>query len=139
MSDQEKDILKKQLQEVMFDLKTALAFREKGFKDETIKRIMKKVEVMWSGSPAPLTLEEEKRHSFANGSTETISAIKPVFDKMLAALKAVSSNEHVDLGDLVYYVKDRELKGWEGPAVTQWSKTVELVKEAIKEAEELGL
>lgn len=37
-----------------------------------------------------LTLEEEKRHSFANGSAETISAIKPVFDKMLAALRDCS-------------------------------------------------
>lgn len=47
MNDQEKGILKKQLQEIMFDLKTALAFREKGFKNETIKRIIKKVEAIW--------------------------------------------------------------------------------------------
>jgi len=63
------------------------------------------------------SLEEEKRNSFANGSAETISAIKPVFDKMLAALKAVN------VGDIDPYVHGGHYQ----------------ILEAIKEAEELGL
>jgi len=46
---------------------------------------------------------------------------------MLAALEAISSNPHCDLGSLVYKVRDSELEGWDGPAVTAWGNAVEAV------------
>ncbi len=53
---------------------------------------------------------------------------------LLAALEAVSSNPHLDLGSLVYKVRDSEGEGWDGPAVTQWSNAVQAVKAAIAKA-----
>lgn len=53
---------------------------------------------------------------------------------MLAALEAITSNPHLDLGDLVYQVRERECQGWEGDAVRQWSEAVTSVKEAIRKA-----
>src|SRR5262245_57311172 len=51
--------------------------------------------------------------------------------RMAKALEALQSNPHLHLGDLVYNVRDSEMKGWEGPAVTQWSNAVELAKAAL--------
>jgi hypothetical protein len=50
------------------------------------------------------------------------------------ALEALCSNPHINLGDLVYYVREREGKGWDGPAVTAWGEAVEKAKAAIKKA-----
>lgn len=55
--------------------------------------------------------------------------------EMLAALKAITSNPYLHLGDLVYNIRDRELKGWEGPAVKAWSDAVMKVNAAILKAE----
>lgn len=55
--------------------------------------------------------------------------------EMLAALKAISSNPHCDLGDLVYRVRESEGEGWDGPAVIAWSNAVQAVKTAIQKAE----
>lgn len=48
-----------------------------------------------------------------------------------AALRGLFSNPHLNLGDLVYKIRDSELKGWEGPAVTQWSEAVEFAERAL--------
>lgn len=40
------------------------------------------------------------------------------------ALRALMSNPHLILGDLVYEVYEREGEGWEGPAVKQWKEAV---------------
>lgn len=40
------------------------------------------------------------------------------------ALKALMTNPSIDLGDMIYNVKDREGKGWEGPDVTAWGKAL---------------
>ncbi len=39
-------------------------------------------------------------------------------------LRALFSNPHVDLGDLVYQIREREGQGWDGPAVKAWSEAV---------------
>lgn len=56
-----------------------------------------------------------------------IKAAKP----MLAALEAISSNPHLDLGDIIYTVREHEGQGWDGPAVKAWSDAVTAVKAAI--------
>lgn len=55
-----------------------------------------------------------------------------LFDEMKAALIAISSNKHLDLGDLIYDVREREGKGWEGKSVKQWSDAVQKVNEVVK-------
>ena len=57
----------------------------------------------------------------------------------IAALRAITTNRHVDLGDLVYQVRERELQGWDGPSVTAWSNAVIAVKAVLKRADEAGL
>ena len=54
-------------------------------------------------------------------------------DKLRALLEALTSNPEVDLGDLVYEIREREGKGWDGPAVSQWSNTVQEVKTTLAE------
>lgn len=57
----------------------------------------------------------------------------------IAALRALSANPCLNLGDLVYQVRDRELQGWEGPAVIAWSNAVTAANEVLKRAREAGL
>ena len=38
-----------------------------------------------------------------------------------AALRGLMTNPHINLGDLVYDVREREGKGWDGPDVKAWS------------------
>lgn len=53
---------------------------------------------------------------------------------LLEALIAISTNKHLNLGDLIYDVRERELKGWEGESVKAWSDAVKKVEAAIKKA-----
>lgn len=57
----------------------------------------------------------------------------------LAALRVLTSNPHLSLGDLVYNVRDRELQGWEGSAVIAWSNAVTSANDVLKRAREAGL
>ena len=52
-----------------------------------------------------------------------------------AALEALFANPHMDLGDLVYAVRERELQGWDGPAVKQWSDAVKAARAALSQSE----
>jgi hypothetical protein len=54
------------------------------------------------------------------------------------ALHLLATNPHLDLGDLVYTVREKELKGWDGPAVTQWGTAVAKVIDVMKRAKELA-
>ena len=54
---------------------------------------------------------------------------------LLAALKALTSNPYVSLGDLVYAVREQEGEGWEGPMVKAWSNAVREAEAAIKHAD----
>lgn len=65
-------------------------------------------------------------------ATERLNSAAP---DLLAALKALTSNPHISLGDLVYTVRDREGKGWDGPAVTAWGDAVQQAEAAIAKAE----
>lgn len=40
-----------------------------------------------------------------------------------------------DLGDATYDVRERELKGWEGPKVKKYSKAVSDLRKALKDLE----
>lgn len=53
---------------------------------------------------------------------------------LLAALIALTTNPHVDLGDLVYKVRESEGEGWDGPAVSAWSDGVIAARAAIARA-----
>jgi len=55
---------------------------------------------------------------------------------LLDALKAISSNPHVNLGDLIYQVREREGMGWDGDAVKAWSDACDKVDAAIAKAEQ---
>jgi len=57
----------------------------------------------------------------------------------ISALRALTSNPHLSLGDLVYTMRERELQGWEGPAVIAWSNAVTHATDVLKRAREAGL
>lgn len=57
-------------------------------------------------------------------------------EERVAALVAISTNPHINLGDLVYAVRDAEGLGWEGPAVAAWGEACEAVKAAISTGKE---
>jgi hypothetical protein len=56
--------------------------------------------------------------------TEVPLVRKADFDRAVAIMRALCTQEHLDLGDLVYVVRDREGQGWEGPAVKAWSEAM---------------
>lgn len=45
-------------------------------------------------------------------------------DEAIQCLRALFENRHIDLGDQVYEVREREGLGWDGPSVTAWSEAV---------------
>lgn len=51
---------------------------------------------------------------------------------LIQVARALVSNEYVDLGDLVYQVREREGLGWNGPSVKQWSDAVQALKAALR-------
>ena len=53
---------------------------------------------------------------------------------MYEALEGLMGNPSIDLGDLVYYVREREGKGWDGPDVNAWSNAVQLARAALQAA-----
>lgn len=55
---------------------------------------------------------------------EVTNELPPVEAELLQALRAITSNKHISLGDLIYQVRDAEGLGWDGPQVTQWSNAV---------------
>lgn len=55
--------------------------------------------------------------------------------RLLAAIKRLMDHEYIDLGDLIYTVREREGLGWEGPWVEEWGTALTEVNAAIMEAE----
>lgn len=53
--------------------------------------------------------------------------------ELLDALRALLTNEHVSLGDLVYTVREREGKGWDGPSITAWNDAVVNAERLVRE------
>lgn len=47
------------------------------------------------------------------------------------AVHELFSNPHLDLGDLVYKVRESEGEGWDGPAVKAWSAAVANAKKLL--------
>lgn len=48
-------------------------------------------------------------------------------------LRALFSNPHADLEGHIYAIRDRELLGWDGPAVKAWSDAVVAAKKWLEE------
>jgi hypothetical protein len=46
-------------------------------------------------------------------------------------LRALLTNPHLDLGDLVYDVREREGEGWDGPSVNAWGNAVTKAKALV--------
>lgn len=51
------------------------------------------------------------------------------YSELLDAIRAV--NRIQDLGDSIYEVREREGLGWEGPLVTEYNKSVEIIKKHL--------
>jgi hypothetical protein len=66
---------------------------------------------------------------FENEANARLIAAAP---DLYEALIGLLTNPYINLGDLVYQIRERELKGWDGPAVTAWSDAVTAAKAAIK-------
>jgi len=57
----------------------------------------------------------------------------PIAAKLAEALRALTSNPSISLGDLVYTVREYEGLGWDGPNVKAWSDAVVAAREALAE------
>lgn len=58
--------------------------------------------------------------------------------RLYAALKALTVNNHMNLGNLVDDIREAEDEGWDGPSVMQWGKSVKEVNAALAAAEADG-
>jgi hypothetical protein len=61
-----------------------------------------------------------------------LDKLKAKNKQLRGALVALTTCPHLDLGDLIYKVRDSEGEGWDGPAVRHWSKAVTDAQEALK-------
>jgi hypothetical protein len=66
----------------------------------------------------------------ARALTTAAPAVNEV-ERLRGLLRDLVTNPHVDLGDLVYDVREREGAGWEGPWVKHWSDTVTAIKKEL--------
>jgi len=62
-----------------------------------------------------------------------VAALVKAAPRMLAALRAISSNPHLNLGDQIYSIRERELQGFDGPAVKAWSDAVTEIQNILSE------
>jgi hypothetical protein len=49
-----------------------------------------------------------------------------------AAVAGLLSNKHINLGDMIYHVREVEGLGWEGPSVTAWNHAVQEAERVLK-------
>lgn len=59
---------------------------------------------------------------------------KAVLSELVRVIDAINDNEHIDLGDLIYNVREREGKGWDGPSVHAWGQAVTDLKIVLANA-----
>lgn len=45
-------------------------------------------------------------------------------ERLVSALRGIMEHDSIDLGDLVYTVRERDGLGWDGPLVKSWSDAV---------------
>lgn len=87
-----------------------------------------------TGHDDPTNVDYYGGHLVAESVPPNLVPIVAAAAEMLAALEGLTSNPHLDLGDLVYRIRDSELLGWDGPSVTAWSEAVSRALSAIRKA-----
>lgn len=60
-----------------------------------------------------------------------LESLRTANKELVEALKAITSNKHLHLPDLVYQIRDSEGEGWEGQWVTHWSDTLKKIDNLI--------
>ena len=50
-------------------------------------------------------------------------------------IRALTGNAHINLGDLVYNVREREGLGWEGPSVVGWGAAVKAAEDFLAQVD----
>lgn len=65
-------------------------------------------------------------------------APNPLVTELAEALDALFTNDHIDLGDQIYAVRDSECKGWDGPSVKAWSLALDKAVAALAKAKEVN-
>lgn len=63
-----------------------------------------------------------------------IQAAMQTIRALIEGVEKLTTNKHVTLGDLVYNVREREGKGWNGKSVTQWSEAVTAIEQNAPKA-----
>lgn len=53
-------------------------------------------------------------------------------ERVAEAAKKVNTQKGIDLGDLIYRVRENEGKGWEGPLVKRWSNAVAELEASLR-------
>lgn len=98
--------------------------------DEAMAQVARLLLRTFPGFPM-LTAEE---HASRDAERQArLAAREPRREKQLEeTLRALTTNPHLNLGDLVYQVRERELLGWDGPAVKAWSDAVTKAQELLK-------
>jgi hypothetical protein len=77
-------------------------------------------------------LRDADGDSGANGGC--IAAADEAEKELEAIRKACEALANNSIGDYVYDVRDRELKGWDGPRVTAWGSASQLITTIAKES-----
>lgn len=80
---------------------------------------------------AELIAERDKLANIVRSHEAQIVRMAAERAGLIEAAKAIKANPHVDLGDLVYQVREREGEGWDGASVKQWSDAVQAFDAAL--------
>ena len=87
-------------------------------------------------SAAAENLKSHQRQLDADGtevgvSRQALDEALSEYAELLGALLLLTGNPHIDLGDLIYQVREREGEGWDGPAVLAWGEAIRSSKSAL--------
>lgn len=96
--------------------------------------------IRWARTGFPLVVKDEAGADICtvamtgDKSDQANAYLIAAAPDLLEALVALTSNPHLDLGDRVYDVREREGLGWDGPSVKAWSEAVQKATAAIAKA-----
>lgn len=92
-------------------------------------------------SALEILAEQENSRGFPNVVASKLRAAIQEYERLdaaapelLEALIALTTNKHLNLGDLVYYIREQELEGCDGQSVKAWSAAVTNAQNAIAKA-----
>lgn len=69
---------------------------------------------------------------FTQVNQAVVDTANAEIERLRSIIFKLTNNAHLNLGDLVYQVRDREGLGWDGPSVKSWSDAVTAAENEFK-------